>query len=68
MIEHSQGLTFDPRSGPCLVRLGVGVEQLEVCVVLAICVVLTRSADPCSDLEGRPWSWVAVTDDISMNS
>lgn len=48
--------------------MGVGVEQLKACVVLAICVAQTRSADPSSDFGGRSWSWVAVTNDTSMNS
>ena len=33
-MEHRQGV--DPGSDPRLVRLSVGVEELEVCVVLVI--------------------------------
>ena len=34
LMEHRQGV--DPGSDPRLVRLSVGVEELEVCVVLVI--------------------------------
>ena len=45
MIEHRLG--SDPGSDPRLVRLSVGVEELEVCIVLAIYIVQTRVTDPC---------------------
>lgn len=44
MIEHRVG--SDPDSDPRLVRLSIGVEELEVCVVLVITVVQTQVTDP----------------------
>jgi cystathionine beta-lyase/cystathionine gamma-synthase len=43
LMEHRQGV--DPGSDPRLIRLSIGVEELEVCFVLAIYADFADSSD-----------------------
>lgn len=61
LIEHRLGT--DPDSDPRLVRLSVGVEELEVCVAAAIYVrvsLLIYMAE-ITGFERRPQGWLTVS-------